>query len=148
MTGLVKIDSAKAAVNAVVAVWAEATTSTGLARQADIRREKQRSVEAFFAFVKVGLGEVTPQDVQTLLREMAKWGLKPTTVYARACHLSSYIQWAMRETALGQTLRGNPVRYAMPKAPKPYQSRSRGRERKRAVLVANKIFLRFNLINQ
>ena len=124
MTGLTKIDQSDVAVKAAVAVWAEATTSTGLARQADIRREKQRSVEAFFNLVKIGPGEVTPQDVQIWLREMAKRGLKPTTVYARACHLSSFFQWAMRETALGQTLRGNPVRYAMPKAPKPYQSRS------------------------
>jgi integrase len=124
MTALAKIDPADVAVKAAVAVWAEATTSTGLARQSDIRREKQRSVEAFFNLVKIGPSEVTPQDVQTWLREMAKRGLKPTTVYARACHLSSFFQWAIRETALGRTLRGNPVRYAMPKAPKPYQSRS------------------------
>jgi hypothetical protein len=61
MTALAKINPADAAVKAAVAVWAEATTSTSLARQADIRREKQRSVEAFFNLVKVGPGEVTPQ---------------------------------------------------------------------------------------
>jgi integrase len=124
MGKLARIQPADPAVKAAIEVWAEATTAAGLARHADIRREKLRSVEAFFLLVGISPAEVTPQDVQAWLKEMTKRGLKPTTVYARACHLSSFFQWAMRETALGRTLRVNPVRFAMPKAPKPYQSRS------------------------
>jgi hypothetical protein len=71
MTASAKIDQIDNSVKAAVAVWEEATTSTGLARQADIRHEKERSVEAFFNLVKIGPGEVTPQDVQTWLGEMA-----------------------------------------------------------------------------
>jgi integrase len=51
-------------------------------------------------------------------------GLAATTVYTRVCHLSSFFRWLMKDPALGQVIQSNPVGYAHPKAPKPYQTRS------------------------
>jgi integrase len=51
-------------------------------------------------------------------------GLAQTTVYTRICHLSSFFRWAMKDSSLGQYLESNPVSYAHPKAPRPYQTRS------------------------
>jgi integrase len=51
-------------------------------------------------------------------------GLKANTVYARVCFLSSFFEWAMRETSLREQVGSNPARLALPKAPKAYQTES------------------------
>jgi hypothetical protein len=79
MTVLAKIDPNDVVVKTAVAVWVEATAATDLARHSDIQREKRRFIKAFFNFVKIGPGEVTPQDVQAWLREMpSRWGGRVT----------------------------------------------------------------------
>jgi integrase len=45
-------------------------------------------------------------------------------LYTRISHLSSFFRWAMKDSLLGQYIESNPVSYAHPKAPKPYQTRS------------------------
>ena len=86
--------------------------------------DKSNAVLFFFGFTGKHPAAVTPADVKQLQAEMEEKGLAQTTVYTRICHLSSFFWWAMKDSLLGQYLESNPVSYAHPKAPKPYQTRS------------------------
>jgi integrase len=111
------------AVRNAVRLWASATTSEGVRRD-DLLRDKQQVVVAFFDFIKKNPAEVTPLDVREWLAALKEQGRRPTTVYQRACLLSSFYAWAMRDTELGSYIRTNPARLARPKAPKAYQTES------------------------
>ncbi|HEY0322019.1 MAG TPA: tyrosine-type recombinase/integrase [Pyrinomonadaceae bacterium] len=113
----------RAAIRNAVELWASATTSKSM-RQANLLRDKQQVVNAFFDFVSKHPAEITPMDVRRWLATLEKKGLRSATVYQRACLLSSFYAWAMKDTELGLLIRGNPVRLARPKAPKAYQSES------------------------
>jgi integrase len=107
-----------------VSFWTDATTGGSIARRQDIKRDKSNAVLSFFGFSGKHPAAVTPADVKGWQVEMEEKGLAQTTVYARICHLSSFFRWAMKDPLLGQYLESNPVSYAHPKAPKPYQTRS------------------------
>jgi integrase/recombinase XerD len=103
--------------------WTDATTSMESPRRADIKRDKKNAALSFFAFCGKAPSEVTAADVKAWQAQMEGRGLAVTTVYTRVCHLSSFFRWLMKDPALGQVIRSNPVGYAHPKAPKPYQTR-------------------------
>jgi integrase/recombinase XerD len=107
-----------------VAFWTDATTSGSSLRRRDIRRDKSNAVLSFFGFTGKHPAAVTVADVKRWQVEMEEKGLAQTTVYTRICHLSSFFSWAMKDSLLGQYLESNPVSYAHPKVPKPYQTRS------------------------
>jgi len=111
-------------IRSAAALWADATTSAVSSRRDDILRDKRKAVTDFFKLTGKHPGEVRPEDVKVWQRAMEERGLEPTTVYARVCHLSSFYAWALRDPALGEAIRFNPVRLAHPKAPKAYQTRS------------------------
>jgi site-specific recombinase XerD len=111
-------------VSSAAALWADATTSAASSRRDDILRDKRKAVTDFFNFARRHPAEVRPEDVKAWQRAMEERGLEPTTVYARVCHLSSFYAWAMRDPALSEVMKFNPVRLAHPKAPKAYQTRS------------------------
>ena len=111
------------ALRGAVSLWASATTSESERRQ-DLLRDKQRIVLSFFRYIGKLPAEVEPADVQNWLRDLEGKGIKPGTTYQHACLLSSFYSWAIRDTEIGQHLRGNPARLARPKAPKPYQTES------------------------
>lgn len=67
---------------------------------------------------------MTPLDVTEWSRALESQELKPATVYARLSRLSSFFEWAMRDPALGQAIRNNPVRLVRPRAPRAYQTES------------------------
>ena len=113
----------RTAVRNAVQLWASATTSEGVRRD-DLVRDKQQVVVAFFDFIKKNPAEVTPLDVREWLAALKEQGRRPTTVYQRACLLSSFYAWAMRDTELGSYIKTNPARLARPKAPKAYQTES------------------------
>jgi integrase/recombinase XerC len=104
-------------------LWASATTSEGVRRN-DLIRDKQQVVIAFFDFINKHLADVTPLDVREWLTALTKQGKRPTTVYQRACLLSSFYAWVMSDTELGSYIKTNPARLARPKAPKAYQTES------------------------
>ncbi len=79
---------------------------------------------SFFGFTGKHPAAVKAADVKQWQVEMEEKGLAQTTVYTRICHLSSFFSWAMKDSLLGQYLESNPVSYAHPKAPRPYQTRS------------------------
>lgn len=106
-----------------VDLWASATTSEGVRRN-DLVRDKQQVVIAFFDFIKKHPADVTPLDVREWLATLKKQGRRPATVYQRACLLSSFYAWAMRDMELGSYIKTNPARLARPKAPKAYQTES------------------------
>jgi len=112
------------ALQTAISHWADATTSSESPRRADIKRDKTNAALSFFAFCGKAPAEVTAADVKVWQEEMEGKGLAATTVYTRICHLSSFFRWLMKDPALGQVIRSNPVGYAHPKAPKPYQTRS------------------------
>ncbi|HKC66057.1 MAG TPA: tyrosine-type recombinase/integrase [Pyrinomonadaceae bacterium] len=112
-----------AALRNAAELWANSTTADGL-RKDDLLRDKQQAVTAFFTFVGKQLSDVTPADVSHWLRSLEERGLRPATVYQRACLLSSFYTWAMRDKKLGSLIGSNPVQFARPKAPKAYQSES------------------------
>jgi integrase len=106
-----------------VNLWAGATTSEGIRRN-DLVRDKQQVVIAFFDFIKKHPADVTPLDVREWLAALKEQGRRPATIYQRACLLSSFYAWAMRDIELGSYIKTNPARLARPKAPKAYQTES------------------------
>jgi integrase len=110
-------------------LWAESSTATSTERREELQGYKQRVVASFFSFVNKYPGEISALDVE----EWRRWlerpkpdgrGLRPNTVYARVCFLSSFFEWAMRDASLREHIRNNPARLALPKAPKAYQTES------------------------
>lgn len=112
-----------AAVRNAVELWASASTVEGVRRD-DLIRDKRQVVVAFFDFIKKHPAAVTPLDVRKWLTELEKHGRRPATIYQRACLLSSFYNWALRDPELGSHIKSNPARLARPKAPKAYQTES------------------------
>jgi integrase len=93
-------------------------------RRDELLKYKQKVVDAFFAFTGKHPSEISPLDVEQWREHLKSQGLKPTTIYTRICFLSSFFEWALRTPVLKEQITRNPVRLAMPKAPKPYQTES------------------------
>lgn len=113
----------RTAIRNAVELWAGATTYEGMRRD-DLVRDKQRAAISFFDFITKHPADVVPVDVRRWLTSLEKKGLRPATIYQRACLLSSFYNWAMKDTELGLLIRSNPARLARPKAPKAYQTES------------------------
>lgn len=113
----------RAAIRNAVELWAGATTSKGT-RHDDLVRDKRQAIIAFFDFSNKHPADVAPVDVRKWLASLEKKGLRPATIYQRACLLSSFYTWAMKDAELGLVIRNNPARLARPKAPKAYQTES------------------------
>lgn len=113
----------QAAIRNAVELWASATTSEG-SRRNDLIRDKRQVVAAFFEFIKKHPTEVIPMDVSEWLAALKKHGKRPATIYQRACLLSSFYEWAMRDPELSSYIKSNPAHLARPKAPKAYQTES------------------------
>lgn len=112
-----------------IQLWADASTAADSGRRADLLRDKQAAVTAFFNFAGKHPGDVTPLDVKEWQAEMArvdvgKRGLRPASIYVRTSHLSSFYAWVMRHPELGPHIRSNPALLARPKAPRSYQTES------------------------
>lgn len=110
-------------------LWAEASTAPSTERRGELQGYKQRVVSSFFSFVGKSPGEISALDVEAWRDRLARpkpegLGLRPNTVYARVCFLSSFFEWAMREAAHRGQIGSNPARLALPKAPKAYQTES------------------------
>jgi len=105
-------------------LWSDAVTAATTEQRDGLMRYKQKVVEAFFAFTGKHPADVKPADVNEWLKELEKQELGHSTIYTRACFLSSFFQWAMRDPALRELITGNPVRLALPKAPRAYQTES------------------------
>jgi integrase/recombinase XerC len=105
-------------------LWAESATSASTQRRDELLKYKQKAVDAFFDFIGKRPAEISPLDVEQWRDFLKSQGLKPTTIYTRICFLSSFFEWALRTPALKEQIMRNPVRLAMPKAPKPYQTES------------------------
>ena len=116
-------DGRSAALRNAIALWASATTSEGKRRN-DLLRDKLNIVSAFFEYINKNPAEVTPVDVRHWLSALERRGIRPATIYQRACLLSSFYSWAMRDPELCSYIRSNPARLARPKAPKAYQTES------------------------
>lgn len=119
----------QAALRHALRLWAESSTAPSTERREEIQGYKQKVVSSFFAFVGKRPGEVSALDVEGWRDWLARskpdgLGLRPNTVYARVCFLSSFFEWAMRDPALREQIRSNPARLALPKAPKAYQTES------------------------
>ena len=114
----------KAALRNALRLWADSVTAASTERREELLRYKQTVVEAFFAFADKHPAEISPLDVQAWRETFEEKGISPNTIYARACFLSSFFRWAMRDPLLGQHITTNPARLALPKAPKPYQTES------------------------
>lgn len=108
-------------------LWAGASTAPSTERREELQGYKQRVVSSFFAFVGRPPGEITALDVESWRDWLAQpkpegLGLRPNTVYARVCFISSFYEWAMKEPSLRGQIGRNPARLALPKAPKAYQT--------------------------
>jgi integrase/recombinase XerD len=105
-------------------LWAESVTSASTQRRDELLQYKQKVVDAFFAFTGKHPTEISPLDIEQWRDDLKSRELKPTTIYTRICFLSSFFEWALRTPPLKEQMKVNPVRLAMPKAPKPYQTES------------------------
>lgn len=120
-------EEAGVALRHALRLWAEASTAPSTERREELQGYKQRVVSSFFSFVRKFPGEVSALDVESWRDWLARqkpdgMGLRPNTVYARVCFLSSFFDWAMREPGLQRRIGSNPARLALPKAPKAYQT--------------------------
>lgn len=114
----------QAALHHVLRLWAEASTAPSTERRNEIQSYKQKAVSAFFFFVNKHPGEISAFDVEDWRKSLEAAGLKPSTVYARVCFLSSFFEWMMLDPTLHEHIKNNPSRLALPKAPKAYQTES------------------------
>lgn len=105
-----------------IRVWADGTTNKLAHNPVALVRDKRTAVESFFQMAGKSPVQVDVTDVETWRRRMEEQGLKPNTVYTRVSLLASFFQWLMRDPVLGQHLRQNPVRPAMPKRQQSYQT--------------------------
>lgn len=122
---LIAVDEGgKAALRNAVGMWANATTDNSSERRANLVHDKTQAVLSFFERTGKSLGEIKPIDVESWQSSMEAAGLAPATIYTRACFLSSFFRWVMRDPQLGQFIVSNPVLLARPKAPKAYQTES------------------------
>jgi integrase len=114
----------QAALRSALRLWSDSVTAASTEQRGQLLRYKQKVVETFFAFTGKHPAEVKPAHVQEWRKELERQELSPSTIYSRVCFLSSFFQWAMRDPALREIITSNPVRLALPKAPKAYQTES------------------------
>lgn len=110
------------ALKSIVALWADSSTAIKSPRRDDLRRDKRRAVEAFFAFVGKRPAEVEPQDILAWQAHLRQEKLSANSIYTRVSFLSSFFGWAIKNALPGQPFTANPVQFARPKRPKPYQT--------------------------
>lgn len=115
-------DRQSVALRNAIRVWADATTNKLAHNPGALLRDKRTAVESFFNMAGKSPEEVDVTDVENWRRRMEGQGLKPNTVYTRVSLLASFFGWLMRDPVLGQHLRQNPARIAMPKRPQSYQT--------------------------
>lgn len=129
-TALVPLErDTQAALRHALRLWAEASTAPSTERREEIQGYKRKAVSAFFFFVNKLPDEISALDIEQWRRWLERpkpegLGLRPNTVYARICFLSSFFEWAMQDPSLREHIRNNPARLALPKAPKAYQTES------------------------
>jgi integrase len=106
----------------IVALWAECSTAIKSPRRDDLHRDKQRAVEAFFVFTGKRPADIEPQDVLAWQAYLRQEKLSANSIYTRVSFLSSFFGWAIKNAPPGQAVAANPVQFARPKRPKPYQT--------------------------
>lgn len=115
--------------------FAESTTPQKLKRVKDIRRDKIAAVTSFFTLIEKSPDKVQVSDInewhqwlldagnrRTKQNNQKSHGLAETTIYTRFSHLSAYFEWLRQLPEFAGFLPVNPVRLAMPKPPKKYNS--------------------------
>ncbi len=92
-------ESREAVLRSVINLWAAARTGETTVRRSELVRKKSAAVASFFSFVEKNPGEVDEQDVSRWAEHLRREReLKPPTVYARLSFLSSFYEWAMRDS--------------------------------------------------
>jgi integrase len=114
----------QAALSNALSLWADSTTRATSLRRAELLHDKMIAVSDFFNHTGKHPVEITPLDVRSWRSALEAQGLNSSTIYARVSKLSSFYEWAIRDSHLGGTINSNPVRLARPKAPRAYQTES------------------------
>ncbi len=115
-----------------ITAWAKRTTDPTSPRLADLLRDKQRVVYAFFKWVGKRPHQVTPADVAAWQEELRherdpkthRLRYAPATLYAMASRVSSFYRWAQKNAKRNGLALANPVEPVRTKAPKAYQGQS------------------------
>jgi integrase len=112
------------ALGSFVVMWVENSTRVSGSRRRDVRRDKRRAIEAFFASAGKRPAEISAADVQNWQAKMERDGLAANTIYTRLSFLSSFYNWAIKNAPPGEHFLTNPVLLARPKRPRPYQTKA------------------------
>jgi integrase len=112
------------ALRSFVVMWVENSTAIDGPRRQDVRRDKRRAIEAFFAAAGKRPAEVSAADVQNWQAKMERDGLAANTIYTRMSFLSSFYNWAIKNAPPGEHFLANPVLLARPKRPRSYQTKA------------------------
>lgn len=109
--------------------FADSTTKLKLKRAKDIKRDKIYACQSFFTLIKKEADQVKVSDInewhQWMLDEGNRKngeGLEESTIYTRLSHLSAYFEWLRKLPEFAYFIKSNPVRLALPKPPKKYNS--------------------------
>jgi integrase len=120
------------ALDGAITAWAKRSTDATSPRCADLLRDKQRIVYAFFKWVGKRPNQITPADVAAWQEELRqqrdpktrKLHYAPATLYAMASRVSSFYRWAQKNARRNNLALANPVEPVRTKAPKAYQGQS------------------------
>lgn len=120
--------------------FADSTTNLKLRTAKIIHSEKKLAVSGFFSLIAKEPDQVSIGDINTWHQWMLdngktktiklddgsfktiNSGLEETTIYTKLSHLSAYFEWLRNLPEFSRFLKSNPVRLAMPKPPKKYNS--------------------------
>lgn len=108
----------------MVESWLTRTTNSSLKRSSDIRNDKSKAIFDFFDFCGKSAEQILPSDVEEWRWNLKTQRLADGTIYNRISALSQFFEYLRNEVGMMKFIPINPARVSLPKATKPFQSKT------------------------